>query len=204
MSKIRKNLFEKLNVIKKQTKNLSEGYRLFFLFLCGMFLGTILINLFGANCCKNISIYGKFLADNNENIDLVMTEKSKYFAFCWKKYLFQALVVIAINLTSKGKMFNSLLCFYKGVVISILICAATISYGKGGLVIFLFSIFPHYLIYVPLFIYTIGYGMALKKVSRNKEKRFFAIKGLSLEFVLLIGTAFLEAYGNLVLLNNVF
>lgn len=202
MAKKIKEIFSKINISKKQTKNLNEGHRLFFLFLGGIIVGTLFVNILGANYARNISIYGNYLTDNTDNISIVAMKKNGFFFYCIKKYLFQVVVLVVINLTSKGRVFNSLICFYKGGVISVLVCAATISYGKGGILVFLISIFPHYIMYIPLFIYTINYGMYLK--SRRGVKKDFIIKSIGIECFFIFMTAFLEAYGNLPLINNMF
>ena len=197
-----RSIFKNIKGYKIQTLNIDEGHRLFVLFLLGIVAGTMIINLFGVSYASKICIYGEYLTDDLEKLNIIILEKGKFFAFCIKKYFIQLVIIVLLNLTSKGRMFNCLICLYKGCIISTLICAATISYGSGGLLLFMASVFPHYLIYIPLYIYTFYFAMKLKSnVSTNKHI-LDLLKSVGIEVSLIVGTAFLEAYINLPMIVN--
>ena len=190
--------------LKVQTMNLSEGHRLFVLYYIGIIVGTLIINLLDGECVDKIGIYGNYLTRDVNIIEHSIIDKGEFFTYCIRKYYVQVFVVLILNLSSKNKIINSIICFYKGFVMSVLICAATISYGSGGIILFVISIFPHYLLYVPMFIYTLYFGMNIKEYVRNKNYISGICKGCIVESVLVVGTSFLEVYINLPLLINMF
>lgn len=191
-----------LKRLRLQTMNLSEGHRLFILFFLGIIIGTLLINLFGRVYANNIGIYGNYLIDDENiwsNID-----KGAFFVYCSRKYFCQVIILVALNCTSKHKFINGIICLYKGFMISIIICTATISFGSGGIILFLLSVFPHYFIYVPMFVYTIYFGMNIRKYIKNHNYISGIFKGCLVESVFVVSTSFLEAYFNLPLIINVY
>ena len=196
-------LFKKMKRNKIQAMNIGDGHRLFVLFLIGIVAGTMLVNIFLNQYVDNICIYGEYLTDGFERVNLIALEKVEFFCFCFKKYLIQVLFIVIFNLSSKGKLFNGLVCLYKGGVIAVLICAATISYGSGGVLLFIASIFPHYFLYIPLYIYTFYLGMNLKNKFSDNKHIFTVLKSVGIEGVFIVGTAFLEAYVNLPIIINI-
>lgn len=193
-----------LKKIRIQAMNLSEGHRLFVLYFIGIIIGTFLINLFGGAYVDKIGIYGKYLANNDGGINSIDIDKGEFFSYCVKKYYVQVIAMLVLNCTSKQKIINGLICMYKGFGGSVLICASTISFGSGGIILYLISIFPHYLLYVPMFIYTLYFGMNLKQYFRNHNFISGIVKGCIVESILVVGTSFLEVYLNLPILVNVF
>ena len=195
------------NFIKRfkiQTMNLNEGHRLFALYFIGIITGTFLLNMFGENYVNKIGIYGKYLASDDNILEYVGLDKGDFFTYCIRKYYVQIIIILLLNLSSKNKIINSVICFYKGFTMSILICVATISYGSGGIVLFLISIFPHYFLYVPMFIYTIYFGINIRQYIKNNSYISGICKGCVIESLFVVGTAFFEVYLNLPLLINVF
>ena len=197
-----RSIFKNIKGYKIQTLNIDEGHRLFVLFLLGIVAGTMIINLFGVSYADKICIYGEYLTDSFERLSIIAMEKGKFFAFCMKKYFIQVVIIVLLNLTSKGRIFNCLICLYKGCIISTLICAATISYGSGGLLLFMASVFPHYLIYIPLYIYTFYFVINLKNNVSTSKHILSLLKGAGVEGGLIVSTAFLEAYVNLPMIVN--
>ena len=196
-------LFKKLNRQKIQAMNIGEGHRLFVLFILGIVVGTILINVFFSQYVDNICIYGEYLTGGFDRVYSIALEKSKFFGFCFKKYLIQVLLILFLNLSSKGKLINGLVCVYKGGIIAVLICAATISYGSGGVLLFVASVFPHYFIYIPLYMYTFYLGMNIKNIIKDSKHVMAILKAVAIEGSFIAGTAFLEAYVNLPIIINI-
>lgn len=190
--------------IRLQAVNLSEGHRLFVLFFIGIIIGTMLINVFGTGYVDKIGIYGRYLANGEVNFSGKYIDKGDFFTYCTRRYYVQVIVLLVLNCTSKKNLFNGLICLYKGFGVSILICASTISFGSGGILLFLISIFPHYLVYVPMFIYTLYYGMNFRRYLKNHNYISGIVKGFIIESLLVVSTSFLEVYVNLPLLIKVF
>lgn len=189
---------------KIQTMNFSEGHRLFALYLLGIIIGTLLMNIFGKYSASKIGIYGKYLTNDTNNIKYEVLNKGMFFIYCIKKYFIQIVIILMLNCTSKQKIINGTLCMYKGFVMSVLICSATIVYGSGGIILFLISVFPHYLIYVPMFIYSIYFGLNIKKYIKNKNYISGILKCCIIEGVMIIGTSFFEVYLNVPLIISMF
>ena len=197
------SIFKKIKKHKIQAMNIGDGHRLFVLFIMGIVVGTILINVFFSQYVDNICIYGQYLTGCFDRVYSIALEKSKFFVFCFKKYLVQVLFILILNLSSKGKLFNGLVCVYKGGIIAVLICAATITYGSGGVLLFIASIFPHYFLYIPLYIYTFYFGMNLKNIFKDSKYVVTILKAVGIEGIFIAGTAFLEAYVNLPIIINI-
>ena len=192
----------KFNVkdIKLQTMNLKNEHRLFLYFLVGVILGTLMLNLYGRNGSNNISIYNEYLTDG-----LVYSKVNKwsYSIYCFKSYICEFGILLLLNLTPFDKLFNRGYLIYKGLNVGIIISSTTLTYGCGGLLIYLLSIFPHYFIYVPFVIASLYVSMHLSKMikERNNKKGYKAV-------VLIIAMAFftsmLEAYVNYPILSYFF
>lgn len=202
MASIR-SLFTNIKGFKIQTMNISDVHRLFVLFLLGIVSGTMVINIFGTSYVEKICIYGDYLVNGYEHLRLIALEKWEFFTFCMRKYLLQVVVLVFLNLTSKARFFNGVICIYKGAIISVLICASTILYGSGGLLLYITSILPHYFIYVPLYIYSFYFAINFKKILNNKHI-LTVLKGVGIEVGLVAGTSFLEAFVNLPMIINIF
>ena len=190
--------------VKMQAMNLNEGHRLFVLYFIGIFIGTLVINLLGDSYSDKIGIYGKYIASDENVLKYLGVDNSDFFLYCVRKYCAQILIIVILNCSSKRKYINSAICLYKGILLSVLICVATISYGAGGLLVFLISIFPHYLLYVPMFLYTMYLAININRYIRNKKCIKWLLKGCIIECILVTGTSFFEAYINLPILINVF
>ena len=198
-----KRLFGNIKGFKLQTMNVNEGHRLFLFFMIGIVFGTVVINVFSGLCAEEICVYGNYFVDSFSELESSKIDKGNFFFYCFRKYIFQMLIIVLVNCTSKGLLFDCLICLYKGIAISLLVCAMTISFGSGGLVVYLMSVFPHYVLYVPLFIYSIYFGIEIRRrknkgIVRNVMKRTIITVGL------VIGTAFLEVYINFPLLIQMF
>ena len=188
------NLFKK---IKAQTMNISEGHRLFAFYCIGIAIGTFIMNIFGRTYADEIGIYGQYITTDIQYVNYEEFDKGAFFIFCIRKYTMQFLFILFLNFFINHKLINGLLCAYKGILSSILICSATIVYGAGGILIFCISIFPHYFLYVPMFVYSMYLTINIKKDVKNKKIINKIIKGCIIEAFLIVGTSFLEVYINL-------
>lgn len=199
-----KKFFINAKGLKVQTMNVKESHRLFFFFLIGIIGGTLIFNFIGENLAGRIGIYSEYMVSEFNISSLTAFDKWDFFLYCTKEYIYQATMVIGLIAILKSKLINSILCVLKGCNIAFLVSSATISFGTGGLIIYIVTIFPHYFIYVPLFIFTLYFGSNIK-VALNRKKYISGIlKGIVIELGLIGGTAFLEAYVNLPLIINVF
>lgn len=186
--------------IKKQTINLKIKYRLFLCFLAGVFIGTFMFNLWGRNINNDISIYNKYLVDG-----LIINRISKwdYCIYCLKKYLCEFGIILLLNLTPFDKLFNRIYLIFKGINIGMIISSTTLTYGCGGLLIYLLSIFPHYFIYIPFVIASLYVAMHMSKLIKEKSNKK-GYKAIIVIIVMALFTSLLEAYVNYPILSYLF
>lgn len=199
MGKIKKAI-PKINI---QAMNLHKGHRLFLCFLFGIVAGTFLMNGLLADFAGKIGIYSKYFF-NGVNVYDVNVDKMDFFMFCIKKYLSELIIILVINITQIGMLFNKFYCIYKGIIISILISSATKTYGKWGVVLYMISIFPHYILYVPFVICSLYISIRVAQILKEHNLKEIRIRAILIVMLFLIGTAFLEAFINLPILKSAF
>lgn len=186
-----------------QAMNLNMSHRLFLCFLGGIILGTLLLNLFMGAYASRLGVYSEYFRNGvdmyGDNVN-----KSAFFTYCIKKYIGECLVIVFLNITPIGKIFNYIYCIYKGAVIAMLISSATLTYGAGGLLLYIISVFPHYLLYVPFFVAAMYVGIQVGEMTKEKKMGKFKIRAVVVLSGLAVGTSFLEAYANYPILRIVF
>ena len=197
--KIKKGI-PRLNI---QAMNLDMGHRLFLCFLGGIAIGTFLLNFFLGDYAGRIGVYGEYFV-NGVNMYGDTVNKASFFVYCVKKYIGECMLILFLNITPVGNMFNHLYCMYKGIVIAMLIASATLGYGAGGIVLYIISVFPHYFLYVPLFVAIMYISIQLAEMIREKKLGRFKLRAVALLIVLIAGTSFLEAYCNYPILRMAF
>ena len=185
-----------------QTMSPKEEHRLFLYFLCGVVLGTLMINIFGTSYEGNIDIYSSYLVGNSLSNDAKI-DTWNYMMYCFKSYIGEFGIVFLFNLTPFGKVFNSLYLCVKGLTIGLLIAAATLAYGVGGLFLYIVSIFPHYIAYIPYVVCAIYVSIKLSERLKNKDKRL-NLKAILIVIVLALITSLLEAYANYPILKLIY
>ena len=190
----------KINI---QAMTLSMRHRLFLFFIAGIIIGTMLLNLWLEGYAGAFGIYSEYFV-NNINMYGNMVDKMEFGVYCLRKYLIEGAIIIFFNITAFGKIFNCIYCMYKGIVIALLISSSTLTYGTGGLLLYIISIFPHYFIYVPFFIASIYVGIQVSEIVKEKKMKKFKIRAVICLILLAVGTAFLEAYVNYPILRATF
>lgn len=190
----------KLNI---QAMNLKMNHRLFLCFIAGLVLGTFLLNLFLGGFAGKLGVYSEYFI-NGVDMYGEKVEKFSFFLYCVKKYVCECIFILFFNITPIGKLFNKIYCGYKGVVTAVLISSTTLTYGAGGLFLYVISIFPHYLLYVPFFVASMYVGIQVADMVKEKKMGKFKLRAVILLVLLAVGTSFLEAYVNYSILRMVF
>lgn len=199
-----KNIFANAKGLRIQTMNFKESHRLFFMFLMGIIGGTLLFNMSGEALAGKIGIYSEYMINDFKISSIEKLNKKEFFLFCMTKYCYQSFFIIILIAILKGKSISRILCIIKGVNLSFLVGSATIAFGSGGLLIYIMSIFPHYFLYVPLFVFSIYFGNNIRELFNNRRSLNGICKGCIIQFGLIFGTAFFEAYGNLPIIISMF
>lgn len=189
--------------IDMQAMNLNMSHRLFLCFIGGIVLGTILLNFFLGRYAGELGVYSEYFV-NGVNMYGDNVNKSSFFIYCIKKYGYECLFIVFLNMTPLWKIFDYLYCMYKGIVMAMLISSATLAYGAGGICLYIISIFPHYILYVPLFVLEMYVSIQIAEKIKEKTKGSFKLRAIVILAGLIIGTSFLEAYLNYSIIRMVF
>ncbi len=210
-------------------KGLYERYRMIIWFFLGIILASFVINLFCTGFYDRLGIYSEYFTNRVKDIQI---DNKSLFGYCiWQKVK-EILLILLISLTSFGRIFQNLYCAYKGAIIAFLICASVLKYGIGGVLIYLISIFPHYITYVMLIVLvlyiSVGINENMKAFRKNRYmgvKLFEGIKQaissnsgrstyksksigkmwimLPIIIILILITSYLEAYVNTGIMTNI-
>jgi len=194
---------EKLKFTKLQMMNFNKYHRLFFTFLVGIVVGSFVFNLFFSGYAHKLGIYSEYYI-NNGDIYRETVDKGSFFVYCIKKYIMEFIIVMLANITPFGMIFNYCYCAYMGCVVSVLISSATLTYGAGGLFIYIVSVFPHYILYIPYVVACIYVSLKTAEFIKEKNKTKLSLKALLVIILLAIGTAMLEVYVNYPILRAIF
>lgn len=199
-----KNIFLPKKGFRVQTMNFSESHRLFFLFIIGIVGGTFLFNMLGKDLAGKIGIYSEYMISDFNMTTIESIKPMDFFMFCIRKYCYQSFIIILLITLLKSKSISGILCIVKGINISFLVGSATISFGVGGILIYIMSIFPHYFFYVPLFIWSIYLANIIREIFNHKRSAKGILKACIIEFAFILGTSLFEAYGNLPIMISMF
>lgn len=200
MKKSTKKIPININKVSLQTMNFSMSHRLFFCFIAGILIGTVIINFMADEYIGNIEICNRYFI--GEGGWQSQVSKRAFFLYCIKKYAIDMLVIVSLNCTSIWRKFDYIYCIYKGVAVSVLVSVATVTYGTGGLLIYVMTIFPHYFVYIPFIIFTLFLGIKLREKMHTDKFGLILVKGAVIEMFLIIITSFLEAYCNYPLIRD--
>ena len=204
MGKILKRFPIGLKTFDIQAMKIKRNHRLFIAFWGGIIAGTLMMNFLAGRYAGQIGIYSEYFIDGINSPDSMQFNKWSFNIFCIKKYALETVVLIALNCTNFGMIVNYAYCIYKGLAISILISSATLTYGTGGVLLYVMSIFPHYFSYVPMIVFTLYFGIKIKENIRNEGVAMSVLKGMAIEAALIVCTSFLEAYGNFPFVRSMF
>lgn len=192
--------------IYKQTiihrSKVTYGHRLFLYFILGLMAGTFLLIFFRGTYSNSMDIYNKYFFKTSNIVPSTASEKNALYFYCLKKYFKEVIIICIINITSFSKVFNIFYFLYKGFASGVLISSMTLSYGGSGIVVYLISVFPQYISYIPLIIFTILFATTIRKSKNDNVTFFWYAKCILLQIILIIITAFLEAYLNVGIFLN--
>ena len=202
------------------TISLSEYFKKrFFLavFIFGLVAGTFVINTMNKGYYDKIHVtqdhYIKMISD-------VVIDKSDIFKNGIMEYYKELVIILVLNCFFFGKAYNALYLFFKGAGVGVVLSSYVMKYGVKGLMVYIVSIFPHYILYIPAIILTICAGISMRRVVvENTGKNIkYDIKDISVTnimrllrkfvmyLVILLGFAVLislvEAYINIPLFRS--
>lgn len=189
--------------------NRYEGGRLWLLFFAGIIAGTFFANLFFRDGYAEMGIYSEYFMDK---FSLMEVKNKELFLYAFESRLKEILVVCLLSLTSFGALIPGAYLVYKGFCVGILVSIYVMQYGTGGIFLYLLSVFPHYLAYVPMAIMLVHVGFEIhsdiKQFKSQKKypdtKKMYAYgKVLIILLFLNVIASYLETFANLPLMTKV-
>ena len=151
-------------------------------FYCGIIAGTFLINFFCENFYESLGVYSSFFLDINKNISV---PRASLFFYVIKKMAMEIGVLLVLINSKLKEISTRIFVCYKGVTVSLLVSAYVMKYGMSGIIIYLITIFPHFIPYIYMIIYILKMG--------DKQNR---LRNILIVVILFFITAFVEAYIN--------
>lgn len=198
-----------------------EEYKISVFFFIGLIIGSLFINLFCDYFYDKLGIYSSYFLSSYKSIDV---DSRNLFIYSLKEKSLEVFVVLFFSCIVFGKIFVNLYVIYKGMAISLLISSAIIKYGLGGIIVYIVTIFPHYITYGMLIymIIRIAYylseaGLEFRRKKYMGVKNKENIKGIILEIteskklgrivlvllLLLLATSFLEGFVSIKIIKNI-
>lgn len=204
MEKILRKFPISLESVNFRSVNININHRLFLYFLLGVCVGTILINFIAGANVDYIGIYSEYSMKYIGNWQAGSFDKWSFFLYCIKKNTIEIAVILVMNHTSIYKIFNYCYCIYKGMTIAIFVSSATLTYGAGGMLLYIMSVFPHYFVYVPMIVFTLIFAIRIKEKVISDNLLMPILKVVTIDAILIMSTSFLESYFNYPFLRGIF
>lgn len=188
-----------------------------FFFFTGILAGTLLLNLFMQGDDKQLGLYSNYFMDQLKHADVT---KRELFFYSFGNRSREILCLLFLCITSLGKVLPALYLFYKGLTIGILVSTYVVQYQVGGIMLYLLSVFPHYITYIIMVLILISFSREIYTTAKNfrgqntgedggnllvfmKKKIPGYLKCLFLLFLLNAVTSYLEVFVNLSIMKNI-
>lgn len=195
-------------------------YKYMILFFIGIIAGSLCMNIFCEYFYDKLGIYSTYFLENFKGISV---DTSNLLAYTFKDLLKEVAITLLLSFMSFGGIYLKLYCTYKGITIGLLISASVLKYGFGGVLIYILSVFPHYITYGALIVVLIrsgefifekmknlrrnrmmgtGIGESIGVISRDIIFKRDSLIMLAVIMGLIVMTAFLQVYVNTGVLNK--
>lgn len=180
-------------------KNIKK-YKYIIILFIGVLIGSCYINFIRKGLIQSMDIYSdKYLSDY---IDTSVNNITLW-QYIIRTRLRDFIVLCGVGLTIFSNAALSLYIFYLGICNGLLISIAVMHYGFGGTLVYIISIFPHYIFYgVTLYLITRLFGISGYSIKNIAARNVIFIILAAMVF-LITGTYF-EAYINPFLIKNLY
>jgi stage II sporulation protein M len=190
-------------------KNIGIGKFNLFLFLFGVALGIVFVNVFKNSLLKEFYEFQNQFVSSLNTIDI---EKFELFKLIMVNNFKSLVVLLFFSMTTFGIVYIVLFITYQGFKMGFLLWVFILRYGIKGFFLFILFHFPQCIVYIPLMFITIIKIYHLYKrmhsfpppLKENKKKIIIEFLPFFLLVILafLIGS-YLEAYINVVIIKKV-
>lgn len=158
-----KKIYQKAFVQTQPEPSHAKGW-LFFLLL-SFLLGILYGNLFGEPD-RSVSLLGQYSYQE--------VNYRALFFYCLKQRFFPVIFLYFLGISFIGNLCLLLFLFYTGFAVGAFLAIQIIGFGISGVLIGAGSLFPHYLIYLPV------YWMMFRFAALTKPERYSGGRGRSI------------------------
>lgn len=175
------------SINKIRNIKLNKNQTFLSVFIIGVIVGSIFANFLKASQLKELGMINEYFFDKYVHITLNSTDLLKYILI---KRIKLILFIWFFGLTFFGIPIIILSLLYFGFFIGFMISIGTIIYGINGMFLNISYLLPHFIIYVPIFIYLINKSFKLcaklyyKKIYTRTYR--FNNKQLFIEYILVL------------------
>lgn len=170
-------------------------YKFVIVMFLGIVVGTLYTNLSGTT--GNVK-WNVFNSDYLANYSDITVNSMILWQYVIKSRVRDFFLIVLLGLTALCKPFLLLYLFYVGICCGALISVAVMHYGGMGILMYLASILPQYILY----------GISMYFLYRILYKRTARLKNIGIVIgiaaVLLVIGTYLEAYLNPIILKNLY
>lgn len=182
------------------------------IFIIGLVVGTIAINVLDRSYQEKINVTGEHYSQMISDISI---DKGDVFKNGVKEYYKEFVVILFFNFFFFGNIYNYMFLAFKGMSVGMILSAYVLKYGLKGMGIYVTSIFPSYIIYVPAIVLVIISGLNVRNIvvenTRSNERFGLNAYGINdfariakkvaiyfvIALVLAVGISFIESYINI-------
>ena len=181
-------------------------------YLCPVLLlcfvgGIITVNIIDKEFLGGFGIFNTYFIEEFEYTDV---RKDELFFFIFKERISILLWLLLFLITGWGCVAGGVFLAWQSYAAGFLMTAAVSSYGIKGILLICTAVFPHYLVYIPLYISYFYISSFVKKrikertgQSLGNAKEWVIFSTICLLFVCVFVTGiFLESYTNPYLLKK--
>jgi len=162
-------------------------------------LGIISANLLGKGDVQGFGIWNAYFI---EKFQYAGIRSDALFLYVLERRLPIFLLLLALTLTRLGVAAGVAFIAWQGFAGGFLIASCILSHGLKGILLVVASIFPQYLVYVPLYLACLSFAIFLRGKTGKENYLRFALVCLLFLLLYVIGM-FLESYGNPLILKQV-
>lgn len=182
------------------------------IFVAGIFLGTILMNLGGGLFLGDDGIFS--MASLNR-IRYLKVDGASFFPYVLRQRIRPFLFLLLVSTTSFGMAAAYILVGWQGIAAGMLITAAVIRFGIKGMLLILAGMFPQYLLLIPACVMMLSWccqncslkyfpGKSVWPLYGNRRRQTLH-QGMTLAWILcvLVIACILECYVNPILMTDI-
>lgn len=159
--------------------------------IIGMIAGTVYVNI---NWYKSSDAINTYLCSFNRTIVTKDMIKSELQYFIFESRLKEMFIIFVFNMTFLGSAFNCIYMFYMGGTSAIVSSMMALRYGYNALYYFGMSVFPYYIVYMGMVLFTMTFCSNIKDRRLKKGMSGSIIVNFCIIMLLIWTESMLEAY----------